>query len=107
MKKLSILFLCGIFLVGCDKGRVGYGVIIPKEDQEKAAKFIAEVCEKANPKSDEEGEDLVKQAEETALQIYGKKTVGIWDNRDFTPYDNLSDYDKKRCDQFGKDGSYF
>lgn len=46
---------------------------IAPEDKDKVAKFIAELCEKSNPKSDEEPEDMIKEAKETALELYGKK----------------------------------
>lgn len=38
--------------------------------QEAKAKFVVECAEAANPMSDEEGEDLVRQCEETAKNIY-------------------------------------
>jgi len=105
MKKSILILLCVFFLVGCSsggKGYVDYGYIIPQENQEKAAKFIKETCEAANPKSDEEGEDLVQQVERTAAKLYGKMVIGIRDGKDFTPYDELTPRDKKRCDEYGK-----
>jgi len=107
MKKLIMLVVLGsLFLIGCERspaqGYVDYGYVIPKENQEKAAKFIEATSAAANPKSDEEGEDLVKQVEKTALKIYGKMVIGIYYGGDFTPYDELAPVDKKRCDDYGK-----
>lgn len=39
------------------------------EQSERVAKFIVDCAEAANPKSDEEGEDLVEQCEETAKNV--------------------------------------
>ena len=109
MKNIIVLsILCIICLAGCgdnyERGRVSYKSIIPEENVEKAAAHITEWCEAANPKSDEEGEDLLEQAEETAMKLYGKKVIGVWmqHGNEFVPYDDLGEYDKKRCDQFIK-----
>lgn len=39
------------------------------EQSERVAKFIVDCASAANPKSDEEGEDLVEQCEETAKNV--------------------------------------
>jgi len=103
---IVLLILCMICLAGCGdnatRGRVVYRPRIPEENVEKAAAYITEWCEAANPKSDEEGEDLLEQAEETSMKLYGKKVIGVLmqDGYEFVPYDELGEYDKKRCDKF-------
>lgn len=42
--------------------------------RERAATFIIECAGAANPHSDEEGEDLVRQCEQTATRLYGRLT---------------------------------
>ena len=109
MKNCIFLIVMCSFLIGCqqDQGYPTYEFAIDKENVDKAAEFIAKTCEAANPKSDEEGEDLVARVEETAMKLYGTRMIGMRDRRGkFTPYDQLSDYDKKRCDVFKKTGEY-
>jgi len=51
---------------------------------EDAASFIVKCSKAANPMSDEEGEDLVQQCEDTAKRIYGTREY----------YGYLSQYNK-------------
>jgi hypothetical protein len=51
----------------CDKNETPHRWIC---DQEKRASFIIECAEAANPKSDEEGEDLVAQCEYTSRNLF-------------------------------------
>lgn len=48
---------------------------IPEDKKEEAAKFIIDVCRESNPKSDEEPEDMIRQAQTTAEKIYGIDVV--------------------------------
>lgn len=78
----SILFIAILSLVSCGPVRRETYVIKP-ENTEKAAEFIKDLCEKSNPKSDEEPEDMIRQAEYTALKLYGEKITevledGVW-----------------------------
>lgn len=70
MKKLFIL----AFLVACSADPpvpIVYSVrkCSTMEHGERLAKFIIDCAAAANPKSDEEGEDLVAQCQETAEEI--------------------------------------
>ncbi len=42
--------------------------------RDRAAAFIIQCASAANPHSDEEGEDLVRQCEQTATRLYGRLT---------------------------------
>lgn len=48
-------------------------------DPKKASEFIVECSKAANPMSDEEGEDLVSQCEQTAIKLYGRTVYYIYD----------------------------
>ena len=110
MNKIFLLSLIIFCFTGCrsidqERGVVEYGYVIPPENLEKAATFIEKTCEAANPKSDEEGEDLVNRVELTAFQLFGKRVIGIKDYKGsihFTPYNDLGKYDKDRCDKYLK-----
>lgn len=85
MSKIIIITIC-LLLSSCGfppSRKTEYE--IPEADKDKAAKFIADVCEKSNPKSDEEPEDMIKQAEATALRIFGKPVKYV-DYRDGKGY---------------------
>jgi hypothetical protein len=51
------------------------------EQADKIAKYTADLCEKSNPKSDEEPEDMIKQAQKTALETYGVRFERAWDSK--------------------------
>ncbi len=66
MKKLILI---SIFLIGCSDTEI----VIPvctTEHQKQLSEFIILCAKAANPMSDEEGEDLVKQCEMTGKNIY-------------------------------------
>ena len=83
--KTFTLILISFILIGCseqkDKKPTEITVVsaldIIKEDREKAASFILQCAKNANPLSDEEGEDLVKQCDRTADGIYGVQRYKI------------------------------
>jgi hypothetical protein len=70
---MKYLFLV-LFLVGCSENyehNVRYEPsCVSAADRKWLAEFIVKCSEAANPKSDEEGEDLVKQCEWT-----GRRTI--------------------------------
>lgn len=71
---MKYLILLPLFLVSCSPTvlrEIRYE-LKTEEDKKKCANLIVEICTAANPHSDEEGEDLVIQAEKTALKMYGK-----------------------------------
>lgn len=90
MKKNLTLLSVGLFLTACDevapKGYFcdfqGRDISSCKKDenpyrlncdQEKRSVFILNCAKAANPMSDEEGEDLVKQCEDTSKNIFCEK----------------------------------
>jgi len=60
MTKFLIISISIIFLSSCKW----------KCDKERQANFILKCAEAANPKSDEEGEDLVIQCEKTSRNLF-------------------------------------
>ena len=60
-----------LFLISCKEIMKTFDTIkiCTKENSKDVSKFIIDCAFSANPKSDEEGEDLVKQCEETAKRI--------------------------------------
>ena len=87
--KITIAIVSLLIFSGCSKEKV-YDTrkMIQKDSLEKASQFILTCAKNANPLSDEEGEDLVKQCEKTAMFLYGKVVKGhcyvirnhCWDN---------------------------
>lgn len=73
MKRILII-MC-LFLVGCKPEyghkRISYSVEIPPKDVDKAAKYIIDLCRASNPMSDEEPEDMIRQARYSAIELYG------------------------------------
>jgi hypothetical protein len=69
MKKtvLSVLFAT---LASCGKREEVKSLRRPETEEERkaCAKLILEICEASNPKSDEEPEDMIKQAQKTAWE---------------------------------------
>ncbi|MEK6883495.1 MAG: hypothetical protein AABY22_27960, partial [Nanoarchaeota archaeon] len=53
------------------------GYSIPLEAKENAAQFVVNCARAANPHSDEEGEDLVAQCEQTAKRMFGVFGHGV------------------------------
>ena len=70
--KYFLIILNIIFVVGCEGStRVevsSENVCLQSEDRKNLAKFIIDCAKAANPMSDEEGEDLVKQCEWTGIK---------------------------------------
>lgn len=109
--RITALIFITFILTGCPdevpNERVEYDIAIPEENKEKAAEYVVKICEASNPKSDEEPEDMIWQAQKTAEKMYGKKTIGIyvWRNGsgspgEFIPYWSLSKRQKKMCDDY-------
>lgn len=74
VKKINLLILLPILiLVGCSNNKeviidkVTRRKCVEEKDRDKLANFIIKCAEAANPKSDEEGEDLVAQCESTGV----------------------------------------
>lgn len=94
MKKLTLL-LCFLMLTACnDVKKVSSKIEI--SDIGNASTFIIECAKAANPMSDEEGEDLVRQCEITAESLYGTRVYYIWD--DYSVYcETKSVHDTRQC----------
>lgn len=71
---MKYLLLLPLFLVSCKPfvRRETRYELPDEEAKAKCANLIVEICTASNPKSDEEPEDMIKQAEETAMKMYGK-----------------------------------
>lgn len=52
-------------------------VVIPEERRAEAARWIIDTVNAANPKSDEEPEDNIAQAEKTADRLFGQTSFGV------------------------------
>jgi hypothetical protein len=63
-----------MLLSGCPAPRqpsyYSYSSELQQEDRDKAAAFVVACASAANPRSDEEGEDLVEQCEQTAMSMF-------------------------------------
>ncbi len=92
-----------ILLASCGESyEPGYKSMIV--DRESAAKWITETVQAANPMSDEEPEDNIRQTEKTAVSLFGESVLGIWESggdghrRAFTPYDECTTEHKALID---------
>ena len=74
-----------------------FGTYIPYSQQEDANKLLESIIEKANPHSDEEPEDNIKQAQETVHEMFGVRTIGILRDGIFIPYHELPPEMKEEC----------
>lgn len=75
MTRLHVATLLLTLTLGCEEsgpewGHVSMGPWCGADSQAKRAEFVVRCAEAANPKSDEEGEDLVKECAEQAEVIY-------------------------------------
>ena len=70
MKLKLLLALAASLLVSCDSAEE-QTLRRPetKEEREAVAAMVVKLCEAANPKSDEEPEDMIEQAQKTAYDI--------------------------------------
>lgn len=69
-----LLFTLPFALCSCDpihRHKTEYE--IPENKKAEAAAFIANLCEKSNPHSDEEPEDMIREAYSTAEKLFGTK----------------------------------
>lgn len=73
--KIMILLVISLLLFGCNNPKsvrvekVTKRKCTSEKDRDKLANFIVKCAEAANPKSDEEGEDLVAQCEQTGINV--------------------------------------
>lgn len=114
MTRVLALSICAL-AVGCgpDAPRVpseavAFRIVVPAERRTEAADWLWAAIQAANPKSDEEPEDMIARAEESMLKLYGEVTVGIktWDGTRhcFVPYDDCSARQKRLCDAYLEGG---
>lgn len=122
--KLKILFIIIIsaMLFSCtDQSKVAdkieevgivetviYQKVIPDNRIDKAAQFITDTVKAANPMSDEEPEDNIREVIKTAKELFGIPELGmkIYDDNfnygTFVPYKDLSAKQKRVCDLYLK-----
>jgi hypothetical protein len=72
-----LIFILAVLTLSCER-EVTYtresSHKIGADFRERAAAFILQCATAANPHSDEEGEDLVRQCEYTATRLYARTT---------------------------------
>lgn len=91
MRNLMTVLALAIFLSGCENEHFverSTPYCLEETDRYKLTNFIVKCAEAANPKSDEEGEDLVAQCEKTGIRTFcpmtkmcryeGNGWVGEW-----------------------------
>jgi len=59
------------------------------EERKAVAELTLKLCEASNPKSDEEPEDMIIQAEKTAKAILCKPRRWKWDGKQWSPMELL------------------
>lgn len=67
MRKIFLIVI--LFLGSCSPNQVWLKICSSDEDKIKLSEFVLTCAKNANPLSDEEGEDLVKQCETSGRQI--------------------------------------
>jgi hypothetical protein len=78
MKKIITLIIVSLF-VSCTANndpedvtvRTSYERVIPKENKKEYAEWLLQGMKNANPHSDEEPEDMIRQLEWTGLEVFG------------------------------------
>lgn len=86
-----------IFTAACDPdpptARVRFDIDCRPDTAERRAQFIVDCAKAANPMSDEEREDLVKQCESTAKHLFGHSVKMAWRSDDYSdiPCDQATD----------------
>jgi hypothetical protein len=108
-----LLLIALVFIIqGCENkatfGTKKYTKIL-KEDREKASQFILTCAKNANPMSDEEGEDLVKQCQRTAEKIFGTVVFGFcygigqgcWESETISCDDAKMSHEIEACKKIG------
>ena len=109
---IPVLFMV---IVGCGPDApdvphesVAYELVVPADKRAEAAAWLLKAIEAANPRSDEEPEDMIERAEESMLKLYGNPTIGIRTWRRpiscFVPYDDCNARQKRLCDAYLEDG---
>ena len=107
MKKI-LLIVTGFFLIGCgaaDYERIRTEIRIPESKKEQAKQFTIRLVKEANPKSDEEPEDNIREAYKTACYLYGEVIWGIQfvskgNIVGFLPYDKCTPKQRKKIDNY-------
>ncbi len=82
MKKFLLL---SFVLTGCTPPSYQKREYPTPEARDKAAAWIQKTCEVSNPKSDEEPEDMIEQAEKTALNLFGVTVRYVWKGDKYVP----------------------
>jgi predicted nucleic acid-binding Zn-ribbon protein len=80
-------------LTGCEDVGIRENVYVPDDQRAAAATFVTDCARAANPMSDEEGEDLVRECAYQARQLYGNVTRECvhetWGDYVVTPCDRV------------------
>lgn len=113
-----IFALCALLFTGCDKigdRPVQISMLRVCHPNPKQAQFVVDCAAAANPKSDEEGEDLVEQCEESSHRLFKKvcskpKPHYLYSSGDFSSWEDcegaaLGSRYEMACKGFGQGGS--
>ncbi len=101
----TLILLAFLLLAGCNPDEyVAWENVIPENKKAEAAQWLIDTVEAANPKSDEEPEDSIRQAEKTMIKLYGVPTIGIRTERNhkwvFVPYKLCSPRQQHMCNKY-------
>lgn len=82
--KLLTVITCLLLMTACESVQPAKDTQYKKGTEEKAAAFILDCLANANPLSDEEPEDWIRNCERFAMNMYGEEVKGfrIWDGLD-------------------------
>lgn len=92
-----------LLAVGCSpepEGRPDYHKVIPAERMDEAIAWVNSTVKAANPMSDEEPEDNIRQAQRTAEEMYGELRLGMWFAGTFVPIEKLTPTKKARAEEW-------
>lgn len=99
--RIPVVFIA-LLVVGCGVN-VTTERVIPKENQEKAREFILEQMaplQRMGTRSEDEDYDgFLAQAKRNALELYGRDTIGVWDNK-FRPYGLCTAEERAELDKY-------
>lgn len=96
MKRLALLI--AVFVVGCNGQPVRRVVWRQAAATAEHQEWLLGCIEKGNPMSDEEGEDLVKQCEQTAYRLFAPKLTRRCEVNE--PDDGIAGWEEIPCSEW-------
>ncbi len=77
MIKFTLPLFIIMVLAGCEPTLWKKGITVCPDDPALLAEFVLQCAKNANPLSDEEGEDLVRECRRTGITLYCTNTPGF------------------------------